>query len=609
MQPEDAFDAFYSSTRRGLLQQTLALTGDPRAAEAAVRNAYTGAWQHWRKVSRLDDPLDWVRPRAWRQAQRRHTARVRRRHRDPAPGHQAVLSALAGLPAPQRRVLLLVELAGLDAASAAAELGSTQDAAERDLRAGTEALAARLDLPEDRLGEPLRSLDQPVDRITLPRPSIVRGSGRKRRHRHLLVGTAAAAALALGAGAAAYEPGAAGRTPSAATSPTSSASGSASPSVDPRATPVTADDLLDGRQLRGLAGPRPWRVDGTGTNTTGNGINSVCQQDRFADPQGLSAIVRASHTVGQPRRTAVQTVELSRSVRQARAGFRTAVGWFAGCQVARVQVLDAHRVAGLGDEAQLLTVRMWKRPVRTVSVAVARTGTITTSTVTTTVGSAPPPVGRVTGSLADAVRQLCIRAGAGACVAGERARAVPPPPSGEPPGVLAVADLPPAGAIDRPWVGTRTARPARNPSATTCDRSAFTSAGARAVRARTYLVPQARLPARFGLSETYGVFGSAKAAAGFLAGVRAEVAGCEKRDLATQVSPERRTTTGRADASRWDLTTKVSEQDEVRFRLGFVRVGARVAQLTFAPVDGGDMTQAAFDALVTRAGDRLRQLP
>ena len=78
---EASFDSFYRATRRQLLHQAFALTGDLPAAQSAVRDAYVGAWQHWRKVSRLGDPLDWVRPRAWQLAQRRHTARIWHRNK------------------------------------------------------------------------------------------------------------------------------------------------------------------------------------------------------------------------------------------------------------------------------------------------------------------------------------------------------------------------------------------------------------------------------------------------------------------------------------------------------------------------------------------------
>ena len=46
----------------------------------------------------------------------------------------------------------------------------------------------------------------------------------------------------------------------------------------------------------------------------------------------------------------------------------------------------------------------------------------------------------------------------------------------------------------------------------------------------------------------------------------------------------------------------------MRFRLGFVRVGSTVAQLTFAPAPSDDMTATGFHALLVRSGDRLREL-
>ncbi len=202
------------------------------------------------------------------------------------------------------------------------------------------------------------------------------------------------------------------------------------------------------------------------------------------------------------------------------------------------------------------------------------------------------------------------RSGSEGCAKRPSYRVVPPPPSGEEAGILAVADLPPVGRIDKPWVGTDP-EPARvNPSATTCDRADFVAGGAERTRTRTYLIPQADVPTRFGLSETYGVFGSPSAARRFYDRVRARVAGCEDRDLATKVSGAYREQTRRPplDVSGWDLATEVTDTQTVRFRLGLVRVGDRVAQLTFAPSPDDDMTAAAFHSLLVRTGDRLREL-
>jgi len=604
MARDDQYDSFYRATRRDLLLQTFALTGDLPAAQSAVRDAYVGAWQHWRKVSRLDDPLDWVRPRAWQLAQRRHTARIWHRNKGLSEEHRAVLDALTSLTAAQRRVLLLVTIGEVDVAHAGRELGVTQEVAERSLARATTAFAHDLGVQEEQVTPQLASLSTLLDRATLPRGPIVRRAGRKRRNGHAVVGAVTAVLVALAAGALAYEPG------------VSSAQGLKilEPPIDTPPAEAgqrpTAGNLLDADQIRRLGPAQRWTVTSTDDNTSGKGINTVCQQSRFADPDGYAAIVRRFAAVGSPHRTAVQTVEISKSARAAAAGFRTTVGWFAGCRVGRLQLLSSYRVDNIGDEADVLMVRLWHKPVTTMSVAVARTGVVTTSTVATHVGAAPPPPSQITQSLADSVAMLCARSRSHECAKKPTYRVVPPPPSGEEAGILAVADLPPVGRIDQPWVGTTPTAARANPSATTCDRANFVAGGATRTRTRTYLIPQAKLPTRFGLSETYGVFGSSRAAARFLAGVRTEVAGCEKRDLSTTVSNAHTEEHRRPalDLSSWDLATDVSQHRKVGFRLGFVRVGDTVAEVTFAPTRSNDMTAAAFHMLLVRTADRLREL-
>lgn len=422
--------------------------------------------------------------------------------------------------------------------------------------------------------------------------------GRPRRTRPRVVAAVAALAVAAGVAVVAVD----GGRPGAVGADIGARSPRPARAVDPRLP--TPDDLLDAGQLRALGGRHPWRAGRTDDNTSGSGTESLCQRSRFADPDGLAALVRSFRA--SDSRRAVQSVEVSRSPRQADLAFDTVQQWYAGCRAARLQLLDAYRVDGVGDRATLLTLRVWKAPVTTVSVALARTRSVTTTTVSTTVGDPAPGPRELTGSLAAAVARLCARSGAPACVRRATYQRVPPPAAGGERGILAVSDLPPVGDVDRPWVATRPVAFRADRPTTSCDRAEWVRSGATRPRTRTYLVPQAPLPVRFGLTETYGVFASEPDATRFLAGVRQSVAGCEDRDLATTVGPDRRLPG--LDASAWDLTTKVSATRDVRFRLGFVRVGRRVAQLTFTPADTDDVSPSAFDALLRRAGDRLREV-
>ena len=609
MEREESFDAFYRSTRRRVLHQAFALTGDLSAAQSAVRDAYVAAWHHWRKVERLEDKEAWVRPHAWQLAQRRHAGRIWHRNKGISPEHAAVLDGLAKLTGARRRTLLLVQLAGEPLDRAARELGVTREVAERTLQTATAGLAVALDTDAVRLRTALLSLDEALEDVSLPRASIVRRAGQKRRQAHTLVAAVAATAIAVAAGAVAYQPPPGQHRTLGDVLPQQRSTPSEQLDTDLEAELPTADNLLDQDQIRRLGSSTEWRVTKTHNNTSGDGINTICQRDRFADPDGLSAVVRKFEAAGKTRRDAVQTVEVSATAEQAEKGFDTTLGWYAGCQVARLQLLDAYKVDNIGDEAGVLMIRVWSKPVTTYSVAVARIGAVTTSTVGRTVGAKPPPAGQITQSLADSVAMLCARSGSEGCAKQPEYRVVPPPPSGEGKGILAVADLPPVGRIDEPWVGTDIPA-APNPSRTTCDQAEFIRSGAVDSRARVYLIPQANVPDRFGLSETYGAFKKGKQAVRFLEGVRARVAKCEDRDLATTVTDAGRGKVERSGAvwSTWNLRTEVSERKVIHFRVGFVRVGRHVADLLFVSAPDDDMTTAHFRELVVRAGDRLLEL-
>ena len=602
MSREESFDSFYQATRRSILLQAFALTGDLSAAQSAVKDAYVAAWHHWRKVAPLDDREAWVRVRAWQQAQRRHVGRIWHRNKGITDEHRRVLDGLARLTTAQRRALLLVELAGLPVAQAARELGVTHETAERNLRDAAAALAGTLEVEPGGLGHSVRGLAGAVGQVTLPRGPIIRRAGQKRRQAHTVVAAMVAVAVAIGAGAVAYEPGSA--------QPETLRMLRPQPVTETESDPdlPTADNLLDEDQIRRLGQSKEWEVENTHANTSGDGLNTICQQERFADPDGLAAIVREFRAQGRTDRTAVQTVEISDSVKQAKRGYRTTLGWYAGCRLGRLQLLDAYRVNNLGAEANVMMIRVGEKPVTTYSVGIARIGAVTTTTVGRTVGAEPPPAREITQSLADSVSMLCARSGSEGCAKRPTYRVVPPPPSGEERGILAVADLPPVGNIDEPWVGTDATTGRPNPSATTCDRASFARSGARQTRSRTFLIPQAKLPARFGLSETYGRFRNARAARRFLDDVRGRVAGCEDRDLATTVTTSGGGGKGNTDWSSWDLRTEISERESVRFRVGFVRIGRTVAQLTFVSAPRYDIEGSRFRDLVQRAGDRLREL-
>jgi len=602
MSQEEVFDSFYRSTRSDVLLQVFLLTGDLTAATAAVKDAYAITWQHWKKVALRGTPIEYVRPLAYRLAQRRHAGRIWHRNKGLSDEHKQVLDALHRLSGVERRLLLLVEVAGLELGDAARELAVTYDAS------GTKLRRARSEV-ETALGpsyaERLRTLAEPASSAKLPRPSIVIRAGRDRRRIQTVVAVAGAVALTVGVGAAAHEPG---LDRASAVHQMLPGGGPVGEKLPQGITLTTPGQLLMPFQLSGLAPEQLWDVERTDNNTRGDGINMICQQTRFADPRGLAALVRTFRARGKPARTALQTVEISLDDASARQAYATTIRWFAGCQVARLQMISAYRVTGVGDQADLLQVQVAGDQVSTYNVAVARVREITTTVVMRTDGGAVPKPAALAATLSDAVDKLC-PSDLDGCEGHPDAVAVAPPPSGEEPGFVATVDLPPAGMIRQPWVGVPSVNVLkRNDATTRCDRANFAKAGATRARARTFLIPQASVPETFGFTETYGVFTNPRAAKVFLRGVRKSVAGCEDRDLTTEVSSEHRETTKEFDLSVWRFDSKVSDKVMVSFQVAFVRVGNMVAKLTLVPDAKDDMETQAFHALVRRAGERLREL-
>ncbi len=609
MSQEEVFDSFYRSSRTELVLQTFLFTGDLTAATAAVRDAFAITWQHWKKVTRREavageTPADYVRPLAYRIAQRRHAGRIWHRNRGLTDEHRLVLDTIHRLSPAERRLFLVVELGGVQLPDAAREVQLTLATAERRLAHATSEVASALG---PAYGERLRALAEPAAAAALPRASIVLRAGRERRRVQTVLAVAGAVGLTVGLGFAAREPGL-GRASAAhqvAPDPT--------PSDEPEGIRLTTpSQLLQAYQLGDLAPQQLWTEKRTDTNTRGDGINTICQQTRYADPKGLSALVRIFDASGRPARRAVQSVEISKDTAAADKAYATTIGWFASCSMARLQMVSAYRVTGVGEQAELLRVEVADSPSTVYDVAVARVRATTVTLVVRTAGAPAPKAATLATTLGDAVSKLC-PADAPTCVTSPAVAAVPPPRSGDEPGFVASVDLPAVSSIAEPWVGVPSVNVLRGRDATTrCDRAMFAAAGAVKARARTFVIPQADMPETFGFTESYAIFKSPKAASRFLHHVRSSVAGCPDRDLTIKVT-EARSDHGRIGQSRYDLSVwrfdnKVSDKLTVSFRVGFVQVGGRVAKLVLVPDGKNDIAPTAFRTLTHRAAERLLEL-
>lgn len=579
---QTSFDDFYLATRRRVLLQCLALTGDLGVARSAVRDAYIAAYHHWRKVGAMDDAESWVRPQAWSRAQRRSKAKLRHREAGLDQDQTAVLDGLGRLSVPQRRALLLADLAGLPLDALGRELAIPRPQAAEHLRAANEQLAADLGCDRAEVRPHLVSLAPIVTSPGLPRVTTIRRSGVRRRRWHLVGGVAAAVALTVGSGwfVSTHAPALGGEARRALQHP------------------VTEAMLLQPSDLSSIA-PTGWQTTSTSGNTAGSGLHTPCQASRFADDRGLAAWVRTFS--GPGGRTAVQSVEVSASPGATVATYRSTVNWYAGCTRARMHLVDSYRVAGLGDQAVALDLSAPGGDRYLVNVA--RSGEATQTTVVRT-ARARDKVGSVTRAAAHGMRELCRSGAVTRCDAGPPTSTRALVDAGGPRGMLATIDLPLLAKVNQAWVGTDAAASRTNLASTPCDTTSFIGAG-RSPMTRSFLVPNSPLPAQFGITETYASFTDAKSAKAFDRKVSRKMATCEHRNLGSDVS---RSFDGPGYAG-WRVTSEINaKRTKVAYWMGVVRVDGLVAQVGFTPAAKADFTKAQFSALIVRARDRLAEL-
>lgn len=615
-----SFDAFYRDARDRLLLQTFALTGDLSVARSAVREAYVVAWHHWRKTSRLPDPEMSVRPAAWRKALRRSNTRPLRRRKDLDEQSRTILDALAALSLTQRKALLLTQLAAVSMAEMAHEIGLPLEAAERELQLGAAQLATQLNIPTSAIPLSFNSLAPSTRSVTWPRVTIIRRAGIARRRAHTIVGSATAVVALVASGAIAMDGTGARPTLHREDIPAATAPRPSGPAVN--TLPDTA--LLPLQSVQDALPGRGWQQGGTVDNSTGNGRVLPCQPDRYADPQGTAAWVRAFRNAppGTATRTVIQFAEASAAEPRAIRTYRRTLRWLTACPtpaddpsaVPRIQLVSTTDLPGVGDQASLVVLRSRANRTKYV-VGVARSGmfTTTTSVATTTTAAGVRREG-VAALLVAAVNRLCALADGGTC-----ATTTPklvnraPYPVGKVPWMLSEVDLPPLSKDQGPWVGTPAAALTEDrvdSGAIGCTTvhlfGSYKKTKIQANQFRTFVLSESKLPPEVGLTQTVGSLplGTARA---FVRRIRDQIAACPDLDKSagTEVKRLANTSTGKSALTAWRLSTALPGDRTVEYDVAVIRSGTSVSLLVFVAAPGARIAESDFVALARRSLERL----
>ncbi len=627
MRSPETFDAYYVETRQRLLHEAYALTGDAPASRAAVRDAYVVTWHQWRKVGGLDDRDGYIRPIAFRRARRRHTARIWHRDKSLDPEARTTLDALSKLTPRQRELLVLNGLSSLSLTEIGRMVGLPRSDAERELQIATSQFSLGRDVPTTDVRRLLQDLAAPLEEIRWPRATVIRRAGAARRRTHTVIGAGVAAAALVVSGSLVAT--------GADAKPTSLLEEKANAGItvhtpDPTATGEQIIDeaaLLSPVQMARFGSDLDWVETATTDNLSGNGLLAPCQRERFSDPDGITALARTWEgsatrpvraTVGKGDRqgkrtrkggetrvasTAVQLVEMSRNSRQATQSFQAASLWYAGCTDPRTQLLDTRTVKRVGDQASAFRLRSWGKQPATITVGIARTGSLVVTNVIRSTGRAASDKAMITG-LAAAVNGLCGTDGAAECAGRARSRDTAPLDTGTPAGLLSVVDLPPVAAVRGPWVGTEPEKAKINFAATRCDNTTFTGAGISRARTRTFLFPETGNARQLGLTQTVGEMTESKAR-DFVGVVRDKIKKCGSANLGTSVTQLASSTSKASDLSVWALSIELNDNQSFPFLMAILRDGTSVSQLGFTPVRNMTMSRDDFVALSRRVLERL----
>ncbi|MGN6161222.1 MAG: RNA polymerase sigma factor, partial [Marmoricola sp.] len=358
----DPFDELYLALRRRLLLQCLAFTGDLSASRAGVRDAFIAARQQWRRVGVLDAPETWIRQRAMNAAQRHHVPHRRRAQSGLNEHQSAVLAALAELKDTDRKALVLHHLGALEVAAVGRDLALTEASARRRLTAAQDAYAGTRNCERDQITDDLRALAPIVTHPGLPRAHSIHHRAQRRSRIQLALGAIVAVAIAA-LGGLLVQP-----------TPRSDAIAA----IDAR--PVTRADLVTSPQLGAALPGTTWLETSTTANTAGTGLHDPCQRQRTADPAAARTWLRQL-VAPSVDAVATQRTEVSIGVAAARRAYTATLNWYASCTQARVQLVSAAALQGVGDQAWLLQLTAAGSHQQTYQVLVSRTGMITSTLV------------------------------------------------------------------------------------------------------------------------------------------------------------------------------------------------------------------------------------
>lgn len=400
--------------------------------------------------------------------------------------------------------------------------------------------------------------------------------------------------------------------PSLSTGP-STTSDTASPSPTPAPEPagLSSSAMLTARDAAQIDGDRTWKVALTQQGVDEESPRAACLDGEPVEgqPSSQQTMIRLLSSSGKNAPGIFQQASVYATADEAAQAYAVTSKSLGGCIMNGAYIESGRVINGLGNQSVGLVLNV-KDGSKTQfrSVVLNRTGRVI-NVVDVAQPDGPVPIDDVVAAVAAVTNRECKPAG-GSCASKVDVKRGPPPLGGDVLGFLAAGDLPPAGDTNSLWVGDQPAAPRDDLAQSGCETSQWAEIDAEKRTARTYL--QATGTPTFGLDEIILTTKATKDAEEVVMQVKKDLDDCETRKLTATVSkPEEITGTGAkgADISGWTATVSQESTDgTAEYRVGIVSTGSKVLALFLNVQKNLDVTDAEWDAVAVRAGERASQV-
>ncbi|MDX6284208.1 MAG: hypothetical protein QOH03_5279 [Kribbellaceae bacterium] len=418
------------------------------------------------------------------------------------------------------------------------------------------------------------------------------------RRRNQLIGAGAAALLVIGGGGIAAVNAFGG-----SDSPGDAKSGNPGDSQggDDAGLLSDAKVLLDGTAAKQLApASGAWAVASTDDGSSAPDKAFVCQSQRFADPAGIRTWIR-NFKNPSTKETAVQYVEVSNDEAAAGKAYSTITGWLSACNTPQIRLVASYTTEGLGSKG---VVAVFGQPgdksnkYRTISVSTAGQATMVVEFDTT--AKTPPKPDTVIATAGAGLQRLCAEA---KCTTGTPTAKPGLLPTTEPAGFMAPIDLPVLPSIDKPWVSTSSTAPKGSGCET--DKLDPKKAKPKSYKSQTYVVPEAKVPAEFGLDTMVASFATPAAASNYVAAIRKALDNCKKNQSNATVKATGDVALGTSiKGASWRASYETGNNKTFTYRVGIAVSGSKAVYVLYPVLEDLDITNSGFNEVLIRAAER-----